>query len=158
MIDYWNNLQSREQSILAGTITLLVLLMFYLLLIEPYIEQRDRLERSIAIQQEDLLWMREAAGQFKQQPQAGVQKGRGGKSLLSLVDQTTKKHKLNDKIKRIQPEGDRVRVQFEMVSFNKMTAWLAELERLGYSVKGAVIERDPEPGRVTARVVIGKRA
>ena len=157
MRTYWNNLQSREQFTLAGATAILMVILCYLLLIEPYIEKRDRLERSITNQQEDLLWMRQAAGKFKQLDRESVQQGRGGKSLLTLIDQSTKKHKLNNMIKRIQPEGDKVRVQFEKVSFNKMAVWLSELEQSGYSISGAVIERQPEPGQVAARVVIGQR-
>ena len=157
-MDSWNNLQPREQSTVIAAATIMLLLMGYLFLFEPYLEQRDRLELSIANQQEDLLWMRQAAEQIKQLKKSGVQKGSRGLSLLSFVDQSTKRHKLDKEIKRIQPEGSKVRVSFEVISFNKMIGWLSDLEKSGYSVKGAVIERGEEPGIVNARIVIEQRS
>ncbi len=157
-MELWRNLQSREQSIIIAAATLLIVLICYLFLIEPNIEQRQRVEQSIANQQEDLSWMRQAAEEVKQLKNSGVKKSGRGQSLLSVVDQSTKRHKLDKGIKRIQPEGSKVRVSFEEISFNKMVVWLSDLEKSGYNVQGAVIERGAEQGRVTARIVIEQRS
>ncbi|NOR51282.1 MAG: hypothetical protein GQ470_01560 [Gammaproteobacteria bacterium] len=157
-MDSWNNLQPREQSTVIAATIVMVLLMGYLFLFEPYLERRDRLELNVVNQQEDLLWMRQAAEQIKQSKKSGAQKGSRGLSLLSFVDQSTKRHKLDKEIKRIQPEGSKVRVSFEEISFRKVVGWLSDLEKSGYSVNGAVIERTKEPGMVNARIVIEQRS
>jgi len=155
MRDYWNALQPRERVIITIASLLIAALVFYLSLLEPYMDERNNLEKRIANQQEDLQWMREAAGHFKgAKSQAGT-KRTGGQSLLSFVDRSTKELALNSAVKRIQPEGQKVRIQFEKVSFDRLTAWLAKIETAGYRIDGVVIERQPEQGKVNARIVIG---
>lgn len=158
MRDYWNALQPRERLIVTIASLLIVALVLYLALIEPYMDGRDSLEQRIANQQEDLQWMREAAGQFKGVKAQTGQRRVGGQSLLSFVDRSTKEHALNSAIKRIQPEGKKVRIQFEEVSFDRLTGWLAKIETSGYRIEGVIIERQPGAGMVNARIVLGGAA
>lgn len=155
MRNYWDSLQPRERLILAMASLFIVIILLYLLLIEPALNERDKLEGRIANQQEDLLWMKDAATQLKGVSGRLGQKRVGGQSLLSYVDRSAKEHALGAAIKRIQPEGNKVRIRFEKVAFDRMTNWLAQIELAGYSIDGVVIERQADAGMVNARIVIG---
>jgi len=152
---YWNNLQPREQLIVAFASVTLLLLIIYLSIIEPHINNKEQLRRSVQIQQEDLQWMRETALQFNGQKSHKGGLG-SGQSLMSAVDQSVRKQGLSSAIKKIQPEGKRVRIQFEQVAFDRMISWLSQVEQqLGLRVEGVVVERQEQAGAVNARVVIG---
>ncbi len=155
MKDYWDSLQARERLILSIAALFMVILILYLGLIEPYANERSNLEKRVINQQEDLLWMKSAASQFKGSKNRAKPQQASGQSLLSFIDQSTKKNALNSAIKRIQPDGKKVRIQFEKVSFDRLTVWLSKIEASGYSIDGVVVERQSELGKVDARIVIG---
>jgi type II secretory pathway component PulM len=133
----------------------LLLLLIYLAIIEPHLNEKGRLQRGISIQQESLAWMQATAPLFKGQKNQG---GRGdtGQSLMTTIDQSARKYGLNSAIKKIQPEGQRVRIQLSQVSFDNLLIWLSQLENpLGYRVEGVVVEAQDKSGEVDARVIIG---
>ncbi len=155
MKSYWDTLQARERLLVIFSASALLLLTIYLVIIEPYLNERQRLYRSVQIQQETLQWMKETAPLLKEKNLPGSRSGKG-QSLMSAIDQSVRKSNLNQAIKKIQPEGKRVRIQFSQVSFDSMLAWLAQVEKqLGYRVDGMVVERLDKPGQVNARIVIG---
>ncbi|MCW8826808.1 MAG: type II secretion system protein M [Gammaproteobacteria bacterium] len=154
MRNYWDNLQSREQLIVAFAMIALLITVIFLSVVEPHLERKGQLQRDVQIKQENLNWMRIKAPLFK-----GEKKSisRTGQSLMSAIDQSAREDGLNSAIKKIQPEGKRVRVQFEQVVFDRMINWLSKIEQqFGYQVEGLVVERDDKVGLVNARVVIGE--
>jgi type II secretory pathway component PulM len=82
-----------------------------------------------------------------------------GPSLLTLIDQTTRKAGLSRSVKRIEPrDGGKVRVRLELVSFDKIIDWLSRLRQdHGITVDNAVIDRRDTSGFVNARFVLEKQ-
>lgn len=76
------------------------------------------------------------------------------RSLLTIVDRTSKQAGLDKAVKRIQPEGDtRVRVWLDHADFDATVGWLFELEQ-HYDVhtESARISAEDKGGGVSARL------
>ena len=101
--------------------------------------------------------MQQAAVEAKQLRGAAVGGG-AGRSLLAVVDQTSKQSQLGSAVKRIQPDGqDLVRVSLEQASFDDLVLWLGDLQKAyGVSVVDAAIDRQSDAGRVNAHLTLKK--
>ncbi|HEY9147524.1 MAG TPA: type II secretion system protein GspM, partial [Gammaproteobacteria bacterium] len=65
MKHYLMGLQPRERyTLIAGAVVLLLLLV-YLLLVEPFVVNLERLDKRVAAQQEDVAWMRAAVAEVE---------------------------------------------------------------------------------------------
>ena len=157
MMQFWQNLQTREQrTLLFGGVALAVLLI-YSLILEPFAQDMARMEQSVAADRELLSWMEQSALQVMALRGNGGAK-RGG-SLLSLVDASAKKNGLGGALKQVKPEASGVRLRFEEASFDGMVRWLGRLGvEQGVGVTSLTLERLPSPGQVNATVVLARGA
>lgn len=155
---WWAERAPREQMILGGGGVAAVIILVWLLAWEPLASDAAALKRSIAQQEEDLAWMREAAGEviaLRSQGGSSVA-GLQGRSLLAVVDQSARQAGLGGALKRVEPEGsDKVRVRFEGVAFDSLILWLSQINnQFGVSAAQVSVEPDAEAGRVTARLTL----
>ena len=159
MMQYWHNLQGREQRVLLiGGIAALLLLL-YSAVLDPFAQELQRLEQSVVADRELLAWMEEAARQVKTLRGSGSTRRKSGQSLLSLVDASAKQNRLGGALKQVKPEGDGVRLRFEAASFDDMVRWLGRLgSEQGVGVTTLTLERLSDPGRVNATVVLERGA
>ncbi len=153
---YWQNLMPRERWMLILGVAAVVTTLFYLLLLEPYQNERERLDQDIELQRELLGWMRGAAVEMQRLRGGGATpRGSAGAEtpLLTLVDGSARRQGLGEALKRVQPDGQSgVRVWLEQVEFDALLPWLESLERdSGVKVSSLVIEPQ-DPGRVKARL------
>ncbi|BCO31810.1 hypothetical protein TspCOW1_19130 [Thiohalobacter sp. COW1] len=153
------SLAPRERAIVAAGAAVLLLLVLWLWLWEPLAQRVEELEQGVAVQEEDLAWMQQAAAEITQLRRSGGAGGAGGlqgRSLLTVVDQATRTAGLNTGLKRIEPEGQaRVRVQFEQIAFDDFMRWLDGLQRqYGVFTQTITIEREEAPGRVNIRLTL----
>lgn len=151
-------LAPRERLIVAGGAAILLVLVLWLAVWEPLVQRTAQLEQSVAVQEETLAWMRQAAGEIEQLRRSGGPAAAGlqGRSLLAAVDQATRAAGLNSGLKRIEPEGqNRVRVQFEGVAFDDFMRWLNGLQgQYGVFTQSITVEREEAPGRVNIRLTL----
>lgn len=153
---WFESLAARERMLLILGAAVLVLLVFYLTIWSPMFERNATLKQAVAEQQETLDWMRQAAGKVKALKRtagndAGV--GLGGRSLLSVVDESARSGGLGAAIKRMEPDAAKgVKVWLEGASFDQMVLWLGGLGRQ-YQVEISSITVEPQsPGLVNARI------
>ena len=160
MMNYWQNLQAREQrTLLIGGVAALLLLI-YTLILDPFSQEMARMEQSVAADRELLAWMEQSAQQVKAMRGngGGGKSGKGG-SLLSLVDASAKKNGLGGALKQVKPEASGVRLRFEQASFDDIVRWLGRLgSEQGVGVTSLTLERLPAPGQVNATVVLERGA
>ncbi|MCW8828441.1 MAG: type II secretion system protein M [Gammaproteobacteria bacterium] len=157
MKQYLMSLQSRERYTLLSGAVVLLLLLVYLLLIEPFVLELNRLEKSVAAQQQELAWMQDAVAQVQKLRAAGSDRPRAqtGQSLLSLVDTTARELGLGAALKQLSPVGEKVRIRLEQASFDTMLRWLGRLEQqAGVGVDTLTLERLSESGMINATVVL----
>jgi len=156
--EYWSGLQPREQRVLAGGGIALVLILIYAVIIDPISSELSRLRESVAVQQEELAWMHQAAVEVKGLMAGGPQRstGHNGQSAMSAIDAAARKYGLGKALKQLSPNGGKVRVRLEAAAFDAMLQWLGELgEKRGIGVDSLNMERLADPGLVNATVVLG---
>lgn len=156
---WWETLSLRERGVVAGGALLTLALLVYVLFWEPFQTERHRLQRSVAELRADLAWMRQAAQEVRRLDgaRAGVaDPAADGRSLLTLVDQTARAAGLGGALRRVAPQGvDQLSVQLDAVEFERLIAWLGELERDHFiAIVTLSVDRTSAAGRVNARLIV----
>jgi len=157
MKDWFMGLELRERKLVAGGAVVLVLLMFYLLILEPVAIAYDDLKSNVAAQQETLGWMKQSSRKVKalQGSTQGGAQSLGGRSMLAVVDKSARSAGLGPAIKRVEPDGSKgVKIWLEGVVFDSMVLWLGKLSR-SYRIDATVVTIEPqEAGRVNVRLTL----
>ncbi|KPK39873.1 MAG: hypothetical protein AMJ69_04420 [Gammaproteobacteria bacterium SG8_47] len=158
MKEYFDNLSPREQRIvIAGGVAMLILLL-YLLIWQPFVGKIAKMEQQVDVQRQELKWMREAAQEVSalRGAGAGATAARSGQSLLGTIEQTARRAKLGDALKKVQPDGEAgARVWLEDVAFDDMLKWFDSLSTQGgVRVVELSVDRQEAAGRVDARVLL----
>lgn len=156
---WWSALDSRERRVLLAGGGLLAVLLAVFLFWLPLEERLETARDLLTERQETLRWMRDAADEVRLLRAAGVASRSvqsTSESLLSLGDRTARESGLGEALQRVEPESaDRVRFQFDKVSFDALLGWLAMLEsRFGIRADQVSIEKGEAPGQVRARLVL----
>lgn len=149
-------LEPRERRLVIAGALVLVVLVYYLALLEPLMNARSAAADRLAAEQALATQLVQARAELGQQRSTGSSRRSSARprSLLAVVDQTGKAAGLGDGMRRVQPEGDkRVRVWLEDVAFNDTIRWLDRIKRTdGLTVDTADISAASEPGKVEARL------
>ena len=133
----------REQIFLGVGVVAVLLTLAYALLLVPLTQDRDKQlqnNRALLAQQGEV---RKLAAQLKAQQAAGTSSPR---SLTQVVHGSLSKHQLA--MKDFQPSGTTdVKLRLVDAEFNKVMAWLDELENTeGIQVKEVSVSADEEQG------------
>lgn len=158
MIDWWQALNTRERGLVlsAGFVALAGLLFVFLL--EPLAKEQQLLDTRLRAEQSALSRIEDYASEaIKIRSRMDQGQGRAAdksKSMLSLLNQSASKHALQNKVKRIVPNGaDKASVVFDEVVFDDFTAWLIDLQsNHGIIVDRITVDREREAGIVRANV------
>lgn len=149
-------LEARERYFLLGAFVVVMLTLFYLLVVEPLVQYHDQLQTRIAMQREEVSWMRGAVQVLGERGGTATSDVQAGGSLLALTDSSARSAGLAKQLKRIQQEGDdAVRVRLEAASFDQMILWLDDLERrYGVVATEMSVDRAEGPGLVNASLTL----
>lgn len=162
MKSYWANLQPRERRVLTAGAVALLLIGIYALAWEPYRSAVANTRAAVESKRTTLAWMQQAAEEVRslRGSDRAAGPGRGGQSLLALVDATAKSNGLADALKRVQPDGQKaVRVWLEGAPFDAALVWMGRLYRdRGLRIDGLVIEQADKPGRANLRLTLEESA
>lgn len=153
---WFNSLPAREQWMVSGTSTILLITLFYLIVWEPlHLGLESELQKKNS-QQEILLWMQQAANEAK------TLRATGGRSTIRdknkpptlVIEQAINNAGLKSSVKKIESSGkDGARVTLNEAPFNQVLVWLNTLATYnGIQVVSANIERSEKPGRANARL------
>ncbi|MCK5719341.1 MAG: type II secretion system protein M [Thiomargarita sp.] len=131
MLYWFQQLSARERFIVAAGAIALVIILGYILFLEPFMTAHSQLKNRVLAQKNTLEWMQMTAievqrlrHQSSQTPFNSVNKI----SLLSIVDKSTRIGSLAKINKRIEPKGrQKVQVRFESIEFTELILWLANL-------------------------------
>lgn len=143
----WQQLNNREQSLVAVMSVVVVVFLFYSLLWQPLntnlIKSAKKLERRQAL----LTWVQTKTQQYQQVSKTGK---RSGSSLTSIVNRTAKQKNLT--VTRMQPQGDDLQIWVDEVPFEQLLAWLDQLvEQEGLVIKAIDIKSAADIGVVQVR-------
>jgi general secretion pathway protein M len=155
---WWQAQSARDRRVLIAGGSVIAVLLVWALLWLPLARTRNELSARVALQRDDLAWMRQALGQARalhaQGAHGAVQ--RQGKSLFALADVTARAANLGAALKRVEPTGaDSVRVTFEVAGFDALADWMDGLARdYGVSVTDFSADKVEGLGLVNARVTL----
>ena len=130
------------------------------LVMEPLAGHADRLRNRLDTQHALLSWLEQIAPEVTRlrrlQPapaQAGTQ------SLLSVIDQSTRRAGLKKTVKRLAPESrNKVRLWLEGAPFDTLMLWLAGVNReYGIESESISVEREDKPGLVRVNLTLQRR-
>ena len=157
MKDWFKELEQRERLMVIIAAVLVALFLLYSLFLSPMLSKYQALRENVVSQEEDLQWMRTAVAEVRALRGATVRGGQslGGRSLLSIVDESARSSGLGQQIKRIEPDGNKgVKIWFEQADFDKMIVWLGNLTR-SYMIETSNVTIEPQaPGSVNARIIL----
>ena len=155
MKEWFTSLAPRERAMVSIAAVVVALALVYAVAWNPLASSVSRLQQSVEEQQALKQWMQQSAAEVNQL------RGAAGstddhRSLLAVVDQTSKQSQLGPAVKRIEPDGQElVRVNLEQASFDDVVTWLGSLQRsYGVSVADVSIDRQADSGRVNARITL----
>lgn len=156
MREWWMALEVRERRVVVGGIVLLLAAGLWAGVWEPLEDERRRLQELRAAQMEDLRWMRRAVAELKAlQGSSRTPERPSGRSLLALVDISTKAAGITERVDNIQPADDqRVVVTLSEVGFDVVARWLGWLRGRGVEVTHLDLQRIERTPRVNGRVTL----
>lgn len=152
--NWWRGLELRERRaalLVAAVLILLVLYSGWQSFNGARLHRADSVER----QRETLQWMAQAAADIKQLRGQQKAPADSNESLLGVVDRSARAAKLGTALKRVQPEGDGVKIWLEKAAFDTLAPWLGQLQsRYGAQVTSLSLERAGDTGEVNARMTL----
>lgn len=157
MMDYWNNLDLRQQRLLMAAAMVLGAVLIFVWIWEPLVETRAAERERVAQQQALLDWLDALVPVTDQlQRSGGRPDSLGERSLLGLADETARAAGLAGALSRIEPAGDRqVRVWLDGADFVATMGWLEELSRNQPIQVGQLqVDRARSRGQVNVRVTL----
>lgn len=161
MKTWWAGLAPRERATVTGGLAVLIVLVLWLGVWEPIAESRAELKREVATLSAELAWMEQVSDQVRRRVAQGPANNgasAAGGSVLTLVEVAANASGLKSDIERVQPEGQGARLWFDEVGFDRLVAWLGQLEqRHGLRVSQLAVDARGEAGMVSARVLVEPR-
>jgi len=153
---YLDGLNPRERYMLIGGSIVLLIFLLYQLIWAPIADGVTAMQNKVNRQQQDLLWMQQAAEEVKQLRGGNRHRPRRSGSLLGSIERTARNSKLGDSIRKVQPEGQNgVRMWLDGAAFDDVLTWLDGLQyKQGIMVSNISIERLSEQGRVNVRLLL----
>jgi len=146
-VDLWSGRSPREQALLAGLAAVSLVALYLVLIYAPLQTVRAEAVRDIRTYQALKAQLRVAGPTLT----AGALAARGPTS--AVITASAGEFGLN--IRRLDPDGERIRVVLEDVPFDGLVRWLDRLERdRGLRVVDLRVERRPAPGTVNAQATL----
>ena len=129
---WWFSRQPRERWVLGGSAVVLILILAYVLVWEPWQQRVQRLHSEVTALQADLVWMQQAAAQLHHAQAAGsvatMRSGGNAMALATQAEQSARSAGLETYLRRIEPQTDgSLRLWLEQVGFSRLLPWLVEL-------------------------------
>lgn len=136
----------RDQLVLSvGGVATVIFILLFMVLLPMYDDLESTQRRNLAAVNEQQR-VRELAGQVigQQQSPSGAT---AGQNLNALLNESLREFGLT--MENFQPSGDSARVRLGSSDFNKVIAWLTEMEvKQGVQIKDLTITADQGPGAV----------
>ncbi|MBY5923518.1 type II secretion system protein GspM [Ferrimonas balearica] len=146
---WWSDRTDQEQRLLTLLAPVLVIGLFYWLIWAPISNGLDQAERAVQAERMNLSQIKENASRYVSL-QRGSSNRPGGGNLSQIVSRTAASAGLT--IARMQPQGDNLQLWLEDTQFEKLMAWLAELQQQnGVNVEALDITAANDPGLIQVR-------
>ena len=146
---WWQQLNSREQRLVASMGLVFMVFIFYSLIWQPLNNNLAEAESKLARQQQLLTWVQDNTALY-QQVKGASGKGKLTASISSVANRSANTFKLN--ITRMQPQGDDLQVWIESTPFTQLLFWLEHLaNKEGLQVTAIDLTQGNKVGEVKVR-------
>lgn len=153
---WFYTLPLKEQRMVSGTVVVIILTLFYLIIWEPIHLGLDSEQQKQQSQKKVLLWMQDAAAEVK------TLRASGGRSTIRdknkpttlVIEQTINNAGLKASVSKLESSGKNgARVTLNEAPFNQILVWLDTLAtHNGIHVVSANFERTANPGKTNTRL------
>ncbi len=158
MKEWFESLDEREQKFVLAAGVIVVLAVLYMAIWMPLSNGHKRVLAAVGIWESSLEMLQPLKGSANSS-NSRVSPQNLNQPLVVVVDSTLRVRKLNTALKRSQPTGNNIRVEFENVSFDELMVWLGDLSTQyalhvqsgSFSMTGA-----ENQGRVNAQMTLGR--
>jgi general secretion pathway protein M len=146
---WWQQLNTREQRLVASMAVVFLVFIFYSAIWQPLNNGLTEAQSKLARQQELLTWVQENTALYQQaRRSSGNVKANG--SISSIANRSAKTYKLT--ITRMQPQGDDLQVWIDSTPFTQLLFWLEHLaNNEGLQVKAIDLTQGDRVGEVSVR-------
>ncbi len=153
---WWDSLAARERMITIAGASALLLILIYLLVLEPFAGKHKLLTNNIKADKELLVWMQQSSHKVKRlrRSPAATTTRNSNRSMLATIESSAKQAKLRAAIQRMEPDGNNgAKLWIENANFDSLMRWLDQLQRQhGISVSRSSIDKTGESGLVSSRL------
>jgi general secretion pathway protein M len=146
---WWQQLNTREQRLVASMAIVFLVFIFYSAIWQPLNNGLTEAQSKLARQQELLTWVQENTALY-QQARRSSGKAKANGSISSIANRSAKTYKLT--ITRMQPQGDDLQVWIDSTPFTQLLFWLEHLaNNEGLQVKAIDLTQGDRVGEVSVR-------
>ncbi|GAA0811914.1 type II secretion system protein M [Colwellia sp. D2M02] len=121
---WWQQLNSREQALIAAMAAVITIFIFYSAIWQPLNSNLINADKKLVRQQALLTWVNENTQRYKRAQGVGGSSQSQG-SLSGIVNRSANSYQLT--ITRVQPQGDDIQVWLDSVPFTQLLFWLEHL-------------------------------
>lgn len=153
IIQYWHNLQPREQKILiAGGVFLILFLLYYIL--SSGTGRSAQMAQQVEREQQLLTWMQPVVAQIVMSRTQVVGDKITPQNILPQVELSLAHAGLSGYVSALNLEADQVRIEFNDVVYESLVDWLYAFSRQGAIVREFSVTKSEEVGVVQANILI----
>jgi general secretion pathway protein M len=159
MKNWFESLDGREQKFVLSAAIVVILAILYLAIWTPISKGHKRVSAAVENWQSALELIQPLKGRINSSSSSRISPQNLRQPLVVVVDSTLRTRELNVYLKRSQPTGSNIRVEFENVAFDDLMLWLGDLSAQyallvqsgSFSMTGA-----DNQGRVNAQLTLGR--
>ena len=156
---WFESLDGREQKFVMSAAVALVLAVLYLAIWTPLSNGHKSMSASVENWQSALEMLQPLKSRMSNSAANRISPQNLRQPLVVVVDSTLRTRNLNSALKRSQPTGNNIRVEFENVAFDDLMVWLGDLSAQyalhvqsgSFSMTGS-----ENQGRVNAQLTLGR--
>lgn len=159
MKDWWDNLEAREQVLVAIGAVFVIIALIYFLLWSPLDKNHKQVSASVANWERSLAELQPLRS-IAASPGAGTSRPAASsqQAPIIIVDQTLRNRGLEQFRRRSQPTANNgIRVEFENVAFDELVLWLGDLGTqydLHVQAGSMSVQTQAGPGRINASLTL----
>jgi len=135
MFDFLARYSAREKLIVGLALLVLTVIVLHAQVIEPYQLRLSELQDEVEQRRADLNWMKSAVARIPATSTASSVVAIDG-TLANFIDQAVRRQGLTEQLSQMSPVGaDEIRMRFATVDFNRLIAFIAQVNASGLEIK-----------------------
>ena len=158
MLNWFYNLEQRERSVVMLGLTVLMLILLYIVLLEPLYkkERQAHLNYDSSIKLLEFIKTKSAQVTELRQKLSAQKKRPADKQLVFLVERSLQQSKIDNSLKSITPlKAGALQLRFDTVDFDKFIKWLVNFHNVyTINVDKLSIAKTADEGLVRVSVLI----